>query len=65
MVIRQDYIKAISPYIDQPLVKILAGGKAVRENPPFSRCWPRNFRIGVCPADRIIQKTVYRDGYPQ
>lgn len=55
MVIRQDYIKAISPYIDQPLVKILAGVRRCGKSTIFEMLAQELQNRGV-PADRIIQK---------
>lgn len=55
MVIRQDYIKAISPYIDQPLVKILAGVRRCGKSTIFEMLAQELQKRGV-PADRIIQK---------
>lgn len=55
MVIRQDYIKAISPYIDQPLEKILAGVRRCGKSTIFEMLAKELQNRGV-PADRIIQK---------
>ena len=39
MIFRPDYIKAIEPFIDKPLVKILA---AAAENQQYLRCLKPN-----------------------
>ena len=53
--IRQDYIKAISPYIDQPLVKILAGVRRCGKSTIFEMLAQELLSRGV-PEECIIQK---------
>lgn len=55
MVIRQDYIKAISPYIDQPLVKILPGVRRCGKSTIFEMLAQELLSRGV-PEECIIQK---------
>ena len=55
MVIRQDYIKAISPYIDQPLVKILPGVRRCGKSTIFEMLAQELLSRDV-PEECIIQK---------
>lgn len=55
MVIRPDYIQAIRPFIDQPLVKILAGVRRCGKSTIFEMLADELRNRGV-PDERIIQK---------
>ena len=55
MVIRPDYIQAIRPFIDQPLVKILAGVRRCGKSTIFEMLADELRTRGV-PDERIIQK---------
>lgn len=55
MIIRPDYIDAISPFIDQPLVKILAGVRRCGKSTIFEML-AEELRSRGIPDDRIIQK---------
>ncbi|MDO5775360.1 MAG: ATP-binding protein [Eubacteriales bacterium] len=55
MIYRPDYIKAITPFIDQPLVKILCGVRRCGKTTIFEMLKDELLRRGV-PADRIICK---------
>lgn len=55
MVFRPDYIQAITPYIDQPLVKILAGIRRCGKSTIFEMLAQELRNHGV-PEDHIIQK---------
>lgn len=39
MILRPDYIKAIEPFIDSPLVKILSGVRRFDKKLPPIVCW--------------------------
>ena len=55
MIIRPDYIQAVTPFIDQPLVKILAGVRRCGKSTIFEMLADELRRRGV-PEDRIIKK---------
>lgn len=55
MIYRPDYIKAITPFIDQPLVKILCGVRRCGKTTIFEMLKDELLRRGV-PADHIICK---------
>ena len=55
MIFRPDYISAITPFIDKPLVKILAGVRRCGKSTIFEMLREELLRRGV-PEDRIIQK---------
>mgnify|MGYP004674655437 CR=1 FL=1 len=55
MINRPDYIKAIEPFIDKPLVKILAGVRRCGKSTIFELLKQELLRRGV-PADNIICK---------
>ncbi len=55
MIVRPDYIHAIEPFIDQPLVKILAGVRRCGKSTIFKMLADELRSRGV-PDDRIIQK---------
>ncbi len=55
MIYRPDYINAITPFIDKPLVKILAGVRRCGKSTIFEMLREELLRRGV-PEDRIIQK---------
>ena len=55
MIFRPDYINAIIPFIDKPLVKILAGVRRCGKSTIFEMLREELLRRGV-PEDRIIQK---------
>ena len=55
MIVRPDYIHAITPFIDQPLVKILAGVRRCGKSTIFEML-ADEFRNRGIPEDRIIQK---------
>ena len=55
MVIRPDYIQAIRPFIDQPLVKILAGVRRCGKSTIFEMLADELRNRGI-PDERIIQK---------
>ena len=55
MILRPSYIEAIAPFIDQPLVKILAGVRRCRKSTIFEMLADELRRRGV-PEDRIIKK---------
>ena len=55
MILRPSYIEAVTPFIDQPLVKILAGVRRCGKSTIFQMLADEFRRRGV-PEDRIIQK---------
>ena len=55
MVIRPDYIQAIRPFIDQPLVKILAGVRRCGKSTILKMLADELRNRGI-PDERIIQK---------
>ena len=55
MIIRPDYIHAITPFIDQPLVKILAGIRRCGKSTIFEMLAEEFRRRGI-PDENIIQK---------
>lgn len=55
MIVRPDYISAIAPFIDKPLVKILAGVRRCGKSTIFEMLREELLCRGV-PEDRIIQK---------
>ena len=55
MVFRPDYINAISPFIDRPLVKILAGIRRSGKSTIFEMLRQELLRRGI-PAERIISR---------
>ena len=55
MINRPNYIEAINPFIDQPLVKILAGIRRCGKSTIFEMLEEELLRRGV-PADHIICK---------
>ena len=55
MIIRPDYIQAITPFIDQPLVKILAGVRRCGKSTVFEMLVEELRSRGI-PDDHIIQK---------
>ena len=55
MIFRPDYINAVTPFIDKPLVKILAGVRRCGKSTIFEMLREELLRRGV-PEDRIIQK---------
>ena len=54
MIIRPDYIHAITPFIDQPLVKILAGVRRCGKSTIFEMPVEELRNRGI-PDDHIIQ----------
>ena len=62
MVIRQDCIKAISPYIDQPLVKILPGVRRCGKSTIFEMLAQELQKRGRARGPHYPE-TVYRDGH--
>ena len=55
MIVRPDYINAVTPFIDKPMVKILAGVRRCGKSTIFEMLREELLRRGV-PEDRIIQK---------
>ena len=55
MILRPDYIQAIQPFIDKPLVKILAGVRRCGKSTIFEMLREELLRRGV-PAERILSK---------
>lgn len=55
MIVRPDYIRAITPFIDQPLVKILAGVRRCGKSTIFEMIADELLSRGI-PRDHIIQK---------
>ena len=55
MILRPSYIEAVTPFIDQPLVKILTGVRRCGKSTIFQMLADEFRRRGV-PEDRIIQK---------
>lgn len=55
MIVRPDYIHAITPFIDQPLVKILAGVRRCGKSTIFEMLADELRSRGI-PEDHIIQK---------
>lgn len=55
MIIRPDYIQAITPFIDQPLVKILPGVRRCGKSTIFEMLAEKLRGRGI-PDDHIIQK---------
>ena len=55
MIVRPDYVSAITPFIDKPLVKILAGVRRCGKSTIFEMLREELLRRGVS-EDRIIQK---------
>ena len=55
MIVRPDYIHAITPFIDQPLVKILAGVRRCGKSTIFEMLTEELRSRGI-PDDHIIQK---------
>ena len=55
MIVRPDYIHAITPFIDQPLVKILAGVRRCGKSTIFEMLAEELHSRGI-PEDHIIQK---------
>lgn len=55
MIVRPDYIRAITPFIDQPLVKILAGVRRCGKSTIFEMIVDELLSRGI-PKDHIIQK---------
>ena len=55
MILRPDYIQAIRPFIDKPLVKILAGVRRCGKSTIFEMLREELLRRGV-PAERILSK---------
>ena len=55
MIVRQDYIKAVSPFIDKPVVKILAGIRRSGKSTIFEML-AEELRSRGIPDDHIIQK---------
>ena len=55
MILRPDYINAVTPFIGKPLVKILAGVRRCGKSTIFEMLREELLRRGV-PEDRIIQK---------
>lgn len=55
MIYRPDYINAVTPFIDKPLVKILVGVRRCGKSTIFEMLREELLRRGV-PEDRIIQK---------
>ena len=55
MILRPSYIEAIAPFIDQPLVKILAGVRRCGKSTIFEMLADEFRRRGI-PEDHIIQK---------
>ena len=56
MILRPSYIEAITPFIDQPLVKILAGVRRCGKSTIFSMLADELRQRGI-PEERIIQKS--------
>ena len=54
MIIRPDYIQAVTPFIDQPLVKILAGVRRCGKSTIFEMPVGELRNRGI-PDDHIIQ----------
>ena len=55
MIVRPDYIRAVAPFIDKPLVKILAGVRRCGKSTIFQMLYDELVNRGV-EKDRIIQK---------
>ena len=55
MIVRPDYIQAISPFIDQPVVKILAGVRRCGKSTIFEMLADELRHRGI-PNDHIVQK---------
>ena len=55
MIVRPDYIRAVTPFIDKPLVKILAGVRRCGKSTIFQMLYDELVNRGV-EKDRIIQK---------
>lgn len=55
MIVRPDYIKAVSPFIDKPVVKILAGIRRSGKSTIFEML-AEELRSRGIPDDHIIQK---------
>ena len=55
MIMRSDYIKAITPFIDQPLVKILAGVRRCGKSTIFEMLAGELRSRGI-PKDSVIQR---------
>ena len=55
VIVRPDYIQAVSPFIDQPIVKILAGIRRSGKSTIFEML-AEELRSRGIPNDRIIQK---------
>ena len=55
MIYRTDYIKAIAPFIDKPIVKILAGIRRAGKSTIFEMLRQELLRRGV-PDGRIISR---------
>ena len=55
MIVRPDYIRAVAPFIDQPLVKILAGVRRCGKSTIFEMLAEELQSRGI-QADHIIQK---------
>ncbi len=55
MILRPDYIEAIRPFIDKPIVKILAGVRRCGKSTIFEMLEQEFLRMGI-PGERIIKK---------
>ena len=60
MILRPDYIEAVKPFMDAPLVKILTGVRRCGKSTIFEMIRQELLERGI-PEDHIIMK--YRDGY--
>ena len=61
MILRPDYIEAVKPFMDAPLVKILTGVRRCGKSTIFEMIRQELLERGI-PEDHIIMKK-YRDGY--
>ena len=62
MILRSDYIEAVKPFMDAPLVKILTGVRRCGKSTIFEMIRQELLERGI-PEDHIIMKKIYRDGY--
>lgn len=64
MIIRQDYIDRITPFIDQPLVKILSGVRRCGKSTIFKMLKQELLQRGI-PEENIIEKTYTEMDIPE
>ena len=62
MILRPDYIEAVKPFMDAPLVKILTGVRRCGKSTIFEMIRQELLERGI-PEDHIIMKKINRDGY--